>query len=208
MSGDRPRETHIIWVGRFGYKITVSRVIAIPVHLAIPLHPPHPPLPFVEPVRFTANPVCGQPTPPPSMRGGFPPQRANTNVHPEVPPSILTQPLWHPPPLRPPSRAETTSPPPTRLTPRPAHKRPGSPSERHICVDTYHVGPPISPYERSKNWPVSDRARSRPALYMLHRSRHPSSPQPTSLAWSLPRVLFRYVILSLRPCLACCVAVI
>ena len=38
-----------------------------------------------------------QPTYHLSMSGGFPPQEANTYVHPEVPTGILTQPLWTPP---------------------------------------------------------------------------------------------------------------
>ena len=39
----------------------------------------------------TANPTGGQSTHPPTS-GGFPPQKANTYVHPEVPTGVLTQP--------------------------------------------------------------------------------------------------------------------
>ena len=45
--------------------------------------------------------VCtAPPTPHPAgpMSGGFPPQKANTYLQPEVPTGVLTQPLWHPTP--------------------------------------------------------------------------------------------------------------
>ena len=53
-------------------------------------------LQFFEPALFTPNPNGGQPTHL-STSGGFPPQKANTYTHLEVPSGILTQPLWHSP---------------------------------------------------------------------------------------------------------------
>ena len=64
-----------------------------------------------EPSIFTPNPTGGQPTPPPT-RGGFPPQKVNTCVHPEVPMGVLFQPLC---PSLPPSNCVKTGS-PTRQT--------------------------------------------------------------------------------------------
>ena len=58
------------------------------------------PLAIVESARFILNPMGGQHPPPPvSTRGGFPTQKVNKYVHPEVPTSELAQPLWHRPQL-------------------------------------------------------------------------------------------------------------
>ena len=61
-----------------------------------------PPLAISEPAPFTPTPAPfgGQPTHP-SSHGGFPPQKVNKCVHPEVPSGILSQPL-SPPPSPPP----------------------------------------------------------------------------------------------------------
>ena len=48
----------------------------------------------LEPAPFTPTPTGGHPAPP-STRGGFPPQKANTCVYTGVPPATLVQPLLH-----------------------------------------------------------------------------------------------------------------
>ena len=53
---------------------------------------------FVEPALFIPNPMDGKPTHISTRHGGaFPPQKANTYVHPEVPTGTVVQPLWHTP---------------------------------------------------------------------------------------------------------------